>query len=149
MITESTPYLYILMRSDLDSLNPGKAVAQGAHAANQFTYEMTSFINDAQHVSKDHYLPNTKMINLYNQWVTSTKQGFGVTITLDIGNDVTLHQVVAAAKSMGLAAGVTHDPSYPVADGQVTHLVPLDTCGYVFGDKDKLSILLGQFILLA
>lgn len=123
-----TPYLYILMRSDLDSLNPGKMVAQGAHAANQFVFEMDSSA-------------------LFEQWQTSTPQGFGVTITLDVSGEQ-LPLVVDAAKRMNLTAGVTHDPSYPLQDGAVTHLLPLDTCGYVFGDKDDLHILLNQFDLL-
>ena len=36
-IKETEPVLYILMRSDMVSLNPGKAMAQAAHAANCFT----------------------------------------------------------------------------------------------------------------
>ena len=31
-----TPLLYILMRNDMDSMNPGKAMAQASHASNQF-----------------------------------------------------------------------------------------------------------------
>lgn len=124
------PYLYILMRSDLDSLNPGKMVAQGAHAANQFVHEVDT-LNDP----------------LFQQWETSTPDGFGVTICLDVtGRE--LPTVVEFAKKAGFTAGVTHDPSYPLRDGDVTHLLPLDTCGYVFGDKDELRALLGQFGLL-
>jgi len=139
LMKEPNPYLYILMRSDLDSMNPGKKVAQGAHAANQFVFE---FMRDTE---KPNY-PN-RMIMMFEQWQTSTPQGFGVTITLDIdGNKLPL--VYKAAKKMGFPAGVTHDPSYPITDGLVTHLIPLDTCGYVFGDKDDLKILLGQLNLL-
>ena len=126
---EKQPYLYILMRSDLDSLNPGKMVAQGAHAANQFVHDING--EGA----------------LYDQWSTSTPDGFGVTICLDI-TGYQLRPVVEFAKNAGFAAGVTHDPSYPLSDGQVTHLLPLDTCGYIFGDKDELRPLLGQFGLL-
>ena len=31
-----TPVLYILMRTDMDSMNPGKAMAQASHASNAF-----------------------------------------------------------------------------------------------------------------
>jgi hypothetical protein len=130
------PYLYILMRSDLDSLNPGKMVAQGAHAANQFTHEMDNLVAMS---GKDNHL--------YNQWKTSTPDGFGVTICLDV-TGYQLPLVVNLAKQAGIAAGVTHDPSYPLLDGKVLHSLPLDTCGYVFGDKSDLRILLGQFDLL-
>ena len=37
-VTDNKPYLYILMRTDLPSLNPGKAMAQAAHAANKMTF---------------------------------------------------------------------------------------------------------------
>jgi len=149
---EQEPALYILMRSDLDSLNPGKMVAQGAHAANQFGYDMDGL--EAQHlVDKDN--PDTAseltpvqrdLVRMFGQWQTSTPQGFGVTLCLDVtGEELPL--VVEAAKRAGFAAGVTHDPSYPLRDGGVTHSLPLDTCGYVFGNKPDLGILLGQFDL--
>jgi len=32
--------LYILLRNDMASMNPGKAAAQACHAANMFTWEM-------------------------------------------------------------------------------------------------------------
>ena len=130
---EKEPALYILMRSDLDSLNPGKMVAQGAHAANQFVFEM------GRSEKRD-------LVRMLDQWQTSTPQGFGVTLCLDVtGEELPL--VVEAAKRAGFAAGVTHDPSYPLRDGGVTHSLPLDTCGYVFGNKPDLGILLGQFDL--
>jgi len=129
---EKEPALYILMRSDLESLNPGKMVAQGAHAANQ----------SVAMLSKDH-----SIYPLYEQWRSSTPCGFGVTLCLDVTGDQ-LPPVVEAAYRAGFAAGVTHDPSYPLQDGQVLHTLPLDTCGYVFGHKPDLYILLGQFDLL-
>lgn len=138
---EKVPYLYILMRSDLDSLNPGKMVAQGAHAANQFTHQMDAIIKDM-----DNDNPVSSFF-LYQAWKTSTPHGFGVTICLDVSGEQ-LPLVVRAAKRARFVAGVTHDPSYPLLDGRVLHSIPLDTCGYVFGDKSDLRILLGQFDLL-
>ena len=145
------PYLYILMRSDLDSLNPGKKVAQGAHAANQFVFDMRKLqrtvadLEEAGNTVK----PDAKVyLRLWEQWESSTPQGFGVTICLDV-NGNNLPDIVQAAQTMGVPAGVTHDPSYPIADGRVIHTLPLDTCGYIFGEKPKLRILLGQFDLLA
>lgn len=128
-VSAKEPVLYILMRSDLESLNPGKAVAQGAHAANQFV----------------HYVDVSDP--LYGQWANSTPDGFGTTITLDVTGDI-LPMVVEFAKQAGFYAGVTHDPSYPLRDGAVLHLLPLDTCGYIFGDKENLKPLLMQFELL-
>lgn len=123
------PYLYILMRSDLDSLNLGKACAQAAHAANQF-------------VRRVH-----QNYPLFNRWQESTPDGFGTTIVLDV-DGATLGKIVDFANLAGFPSGVVHDPSYPIRDGQVTHLIPLNTCGYIFGDKLTLAPLLRQFNLL-
>ena len=152
-LPQPDPYLYILMRSDLESLNPGKMVAQGAHAANQFAYAMGKVRANVARMAdqdSDYRAPRhtIELMAMFNQWETSTPQGFGVTITLDVTGPI-LPLVVEAAERMKLPAGVTHDPSYPIRDGSVTHLIPLDTCGYVFGDKPDLRILLSQFELLA
>ncbi len=164
-VREPEPYLYVLMRSDMDSLNTGKAVAQGAHAANYFawtmnkkkadfcdstggfhTFELMEQAKMAQ--SLDYYKRWVHHIRLFNQWETSTPQGFGVTICLDV-DERSLPLVVNAAFAMGMPAGVVHDPSYPLIDGKVLHLLPLDTCGFVFGEKPNLEALLGQFNLFA
>ena len=149
-LPQKDPYLYILMRSDLDSLNPGKMVAQGAHAANQFTHKVEAFQEAVKSDEDASHPTNAKqqyVVNLFSQWKTSTPDGFGVTICLDILGDQ-LPLVVDAANNFRCIAGVTRDPSYPILDGKVIHSLPLDTCGYVFGDKSDLRILLGQFDLL-
>jgi hypothetical protein len=147
-----TPYLYILMRNDLDSLNPGKMVAQGAHAANQFTYEMKPLEaciarreRNRESVSSSDF----KLWRLYDKWIMSTSSGFGVTISLGV-NGTLLHTIVNMVNGadLSMCGGVTHDPSYPLMDGKTLHLLPLDTCAYIFGDKDELQVLLGQFDLL-
>jgi len=145
------PFLYILMRTDLESMNPGKAVAQGAHAANQFTHEA-----DALKHSEDIYIPVLfdqrgsnveRQIGMYEYWKTRTGDGFGTTICLGVNEDQ-LKRVVDAGRAAGMLANITHDPTYPLRDGDVTHFLPLDTCGYIFGDKGELQILLGQFNLM-
>ncbi len=131
------PFLYILMRTDLESMNPGKAVAQGAHAANQFTHE-ADMLNT---------FDDKRQIGMYDYWKTRTGDGFGTTICLGVNEDQ-LKRVVDAGRTAGMLASITHDPTYPLRDGDVTHFLPLDTCGYIFGDKDELQILLGQFNLM-
>lgn len=138
---ESYPILYILMRSDMDSLNPGKACAQAAHAANQFVFNLTErpgINTPADQVIK---------LDLLERWREATGQGFGTTITLDVTGEI-LPKVVLFARTAGFEAAVTHDPSYPLLDGETLHLLPLDTCGYIFGDKVALEPLLRQFNLL-
>ena len=86
-----THRLYILMRNDLPSLNPGKGMAHAAHAANQFTFE---------------HGKNTDVKNWQHD-----ANGFGTTICLS-ANREQLETVVKAAKKKGLPAGLTYDPEY-------------------------------------
>lgn len=138
------PFLYILMRTDMASMNPGKAVAQGAHAANQFVHEIQQTTTDTgtgQPDSLSNYM-------LYNQWRSECEgHGFGTTITLGV-NEREMRQAVDFAKRLGFAAGVVNDPTYPLRDGEVTHLISVDTCGYIFGDKNELQYLLARFSLM-
>ena len=113
------PILYILMRNDLASMNPGKACAQASHAANAFALAMTS---DPK---------NT----LYQNWACSTIQGFGTVIVLAV-NEAQMREVDKAAKKFGYMADIIHDPTYPLVDGDVVHYLAIDTCGYVFVDKN-------------
>lgn len=117
------PYLYILMRNDMISLNPGKAMAQAAHASNQFVYENSEWLLD-----------NTA----FEEW-SSQANGFGNTIVLGatekqiydvLSNFDRLYETTTA-----IAAAVL-DPSYPISDGQVCHTLPVVTCAYVFLDKN-------------
>jgi hypothetical protein len=106
---EAEPYyLYILMRNDLESMNPGKACAQSGETVFEGLID----------------------------WQNDTGKGFGTTITLEMDirsvNDVVRRMSFVE----GVLSGVVHDPTYPIRDGSVTHLIPLDTCGYVFGRRN-------------
>lgn len=120
------PVLYILMRTDLESMNPGKAVAQGVHAGNMFTHKIKPELGIA----------NAEILRLYNNWSNMTDQGFGTTITLSVDGDL-LFKVVIAAENMDAFSGIAHDPNYPLQDGDFTHLIPLDTCGQPISKKMK------------
>lgn len=113
------PILYILMRTDLDSLNPGKAMAQACHAANCAVSHASGHI--------------------LSEWQDQTPQDFGTTIVLDGGTIENIRALIDEIDAKGSLdvstqtyTGVIHDPTYPIRDGAVTHLIPLDTCGYVF-----------------
>ncbi len=129
--------LFILMRKDMDSLNhAGKMVAQGAHAAN----------HAASEIGKGAF-GTTAMMN-FSLWEKSTPQGFGTTLVFSgiVDNrkglrglsiyDIT--HIVDSARAFGIAAGLTHDPSYPLHDGGTVHGFPCDTCGWMFGSRDRL-----------
>ena len=135
---ESFPVLYILMRTDLDSMNSGKGMAQASHASNAFVKAMQPDMTKAV-IKVDH---------LFNKWEDETSQGFGTVLVLGV-NELEMRTAVTMTSRLGFAADVIHDPTYPVRDGEICHTLPLDTCAYVFGDKNDpvLSALLGNFNL--
>jgi hypothetical protein len=139
----SEPVLYILMRTDLPSMNPGKAIAQGGHAVSHFMESMR------QLGATDNVYQAAVVGNLLKEWMGD--RGFGTKITLG----VTLRQL---RFRMDLAAklpfeicigGEIVDPTYPLRDGDVIHLFPLLTCAYVFGRKAYLAPLLDGLSLHA
>lgn len=158
VIKAEEPYLYILMRTDLPSMGLGKSVAQGAHAANQFTEE---------HVIQP-LMKGKTVDEMVTSWRTATPDGFGTTISLGVTGEQ-MNSVVIAAEKLGFKAGVVTDPSFPyLVDKEIfplidkaLHAIPPvflkdsvvcfrveESCAYVFGQKTELKILLGQFGLL-
>lgn len=132
-----TPVLYILMRTDMESMNPGKAMAQASHASNAFV----------QSAEPGYNIDET----LFNTWKESTPQGFGTVLVLGV-TEVQMRTAVEIAESFGVdkfPCDIIHDPTYPLQDGDTTHFIPVDTCGYIFGDKDDpmLQSIIGNFEL--
>lgn len=132
------PYrLYILMRNDLPSMNPGRGMAQAAHASNQFIFEH----------GKDRRV---------NQW--QADRGFGTTITL-AAHQLQIENIIDLAIRKKHKAGLVYDPTYsyvlhmelaecidrktftavPVfkENGQVVLFRKELTCGYVFLHEDS------------
>lgn len=143
------PILYILMRNDLTSMNPGKAIAQGSHASNAFVKHIehhTQNLNSQSNVS----VQDQQIIKSFREWEYSTTQGFGTVIVLESSYKDILPRV-EMFKNLGYITGIVHDPTYPILDGSVVHHIPLDTCGYVFvPDKEtdiSAKILLCSFSL--
>lgn len=138
------PYLYILVRNDLASLNAGKAVAQGSHGA-------THFMATASVVRTNN--PDSHLAQLFQTWLGFGTEdgfrGFGTKIALS-ANAREIQGVVDIASQIPdrfLAATIV-DPTYPLRDGDTTHFLPLMTCGYVFGHKPYLVPLVGRFPLM-
>jgi peptidyl-tRNA hydrolase len=124
--------LYILCRTDMESLrNPGLLAAQACHAANAAVHECATHEHRAA----------------MSFWQLETSQGFGTTITLDVDYQ-TMKDVVAIAKKNESHAGIILDPTYPLRDGAYTHLIPVETCGYVFGSKNELEWILKDLSLV-
>jgi len=137
-MVEANPTLYILMRTDMASMNAGKAMAQASHASN-------AFVNDAQTEGRDETIGHGA---LFEEWKSMTPQGFGTVIVLAV-NEAEMRETVDIARKTGLIAEVVHDPTYPLVDGKTVHLIPVDTCAYVFGDRnnDTLRSILADFKL--
>jgi peptidyl-tRNA hydrolase len=128
--------LYILVRNDLPSMNPGRAMAQAAHAANQLVFEH----------GKDRRIVD---------W--QEDRGFGTTICLSADKQ-TIYSIIKRAQKRKHLVGLVYDPTYKYAvDKEVadsinpstfsaepiakdTGLVVLFrnelTCGYVFLHED-------------
>lgn len=143
------PVLYIIMRSDMSSMNPGKAMAQASHAANAFVHETKQKLDGAN-------LPEDASC-LFNNWVNSTTQGFGTVLVLSAERfdsekydtqtdffydmvqdlDCTHCEDDYSNSTSFIAANIIIDPTYPIRDGSTTHYLEVDTCAYVFVDQDN------------
>lgn len=141
------PVLYILMRTDLQSMNPGKAMAQASHASNAFM--RTIKLKKAQFVTGNGSEEDRKKISLADLWEGETPQGFGTVIVLGV-NEKDLRDTITMSHLVDDVVGdIIHDPTYPLVDGDIVHYLPLDTCGYVFLDKNNpiTDFLVGRFPL--
>lgn len=123
------PVLYILMRSDMDSLNPGKAMAQSAHAASMFHNDMMKY-------------PERQYMSIYQTWLKQTPYGFGTKIVLDAFSEDGINKAIEELKkeTFECVCGVVMDPTYPIKDGCMTHYVSIVTCGYIFVDSEKYTV---------
>lgn len=133
--------LYILMRTDLPSMNAGKAMAQASHASNAF---INNYVNEVS----SHSGPDIA------DWQKETAQGFGTVLVLGVTGPE-LRAAIKKANDLGVPADIIIDPSYPYrVNGEVATLIDTEsatiyegnkeytlyrsefTCGYVFGPKD-------------
>jgi peptidyl-tRNA hydrolase len=115
------PVLFILMRTDLASMNPGKAIIQASHAANKAVWL-------------------AKGSSFLKEWEDQTGDGFGTGISLDGGSADNITGILDQIETARFLDdckddafyGWLNDPTYPLRDGDFTHFIPLDTCAYVF-----------------
>lgn len=115
------PTLYIIMRSDIPDLTPGKGMAQAAHAQADFDKEMQLIKeNPASEASR-------KGITIdHVSW--TQERTFGRTIVLSA-----TEERIRDIATNGVVAGVTVDPTYPWRNyyGE-TFLTKEVTCGWLF-----------------
>ncbi len=153
--TENT-VLYVLMRGDLPSMNGGKAIAHGAHAGGMATK-----------IAQD---PKSSLAAIIREQFSAWEgdRGFGVTLAIEVPSLDMLRGVVETASRAGYFADLVVDDTYPyrvpseliaLIDPSYHTLDPIPgeplgtcfrvetTCGFVFGNKDRLVPLLSQFNL--
>lgn len=155
-INEDPLILYVFVRTDLPSMNPGKAMAHSSHAANAFTF--CHWIN----------APSSQKNPLVFKWMEQTVQGFGTQINLKAPwNEVTT--LIQDLSKQGFIADVIQDPTYPyIVDSEVVRLIDPTlhteppkqmadgrficfrlegTAAYVFGRKSQLEPYIGRYPL--
>lgn len=117
--SESEIRLYIVVRTDLASMNPGRVAAQVSHAASQAA--AVGFSSDKDTYSWD----------FYREW-SNQANGFGTAIVLAIPPDRSLDQEyskILSQLAMNAPSGLVIDPEYAVRDGDFVHLIPeIATC---------------------
>lgn len=135
--------LYVMLRSDLESMTPGKAAAQVAHAASQCAERCSAL------ASYREWLQGPERKDLPREFIN-----FGTTIVLDGGSfkDDGTDRVPDDVWNIAPQSfcGAVSDPSYPILDGKKTHHLPLRTCYWFFVDPDsdlRIRAYLDQFKL--
>lgn len=161
IMDENDYCLYVIVRTNLESMNPGKAQAHSGHAANAFIFKY--FIDNPTDSDRDH---DTR--EAVRQWMQQTDQGFGTQFNLKAANWVAdIHMLDTWAWDNGYAHGMVTDPTYPFeVNEEVFHLLdhskvevhsqrngkyicyrPENTAFYIFGQRSdrKLSDALRTF----
>ncbi len=161
-MTDTFPVLYVIVRNDLQTMNPGKAEAHSGHASNAFVEKVLvgPLLAGAD---------TSKIDPLVMKWRGATSQGFGTQINLD-ANFKRMVTVVDVAELLGFVADLVTDTSYPYElPTEAANLIPesIDTlpriykgattvlfrkeitAAYVFGDKNDLMLeaVVGRFSL--
>lgn len=144
-MTEQLPCLYVFVNTDMQSMNPGKAMAHSGHASNAFV---------EKHVVGP-LLLGKAVDDLVNSWREATTQGFGTQINLKAPTR-DFQRIVDVASKLGFHADLVYDPTYPyMVSQEIFSLLPEAihtappvfkgdtvvcfrremTAAYVFGDK--------------
>lgn len=129
--------LYILVRTDMDSMRncPGKGMAQASHATSKFhnAMEAASAYGDT--------VVNAKWLTAFYEWKEQAS-GFGTVLTLSC-TEAQMFQAINNAQRVGVPCGIVNDPTYPLRDGATTHFFPVNTCAWVFAEKEIAQDALG------
>lgn len=130
--------LYLIVRTDMDSMTPGRVAAQTAHGHGA----MEEMINDAEY--------DDLLLTTWLNW--KSYRGFGTTIVLrdtDIDSnkfsleEINLEIINDEEYLKPIISTYVVDETYPVQDGSVVHLISVKTVLAVFvvDKNDKPDIL--------
>lgn len=114
--------LYFLVRTDMDSMTPGRVAAQVSHATSHAKQTIESL--SAHHPARE----------MLKKWEAETNQAFGTAIVLDANRIENIKDSVEALQDLGIAASIILDPTYAIADGDVVHYLPIETVGWALVD---------------
>lgn len=122
--------LIIIMRDDMDSMNPGKAMAQTSHATNDFMAHI------ARLDDQDPY--DAAIGQAYQEW-RDQAGNFGTCLVFAASIVHIKHIDRDMSVDPTVICGVTRDPTYPFKDGEtVTHLIDIPTCSWIFGNRQTI-----------
>lgn len=132
--------LYIVMRKDLYDNNPGKMMAQAAHAGTKFVFDMKEDGTKEQLVQLE-------------EWAGG--YGFGTKVVLEATQEEIINAIDSLGSNMGsdgdtpIFCGAVYDPTYPYSNYYGKRFTAYElTCMYAFVPEDRLSEnLLGDFPL--
>jgi len=115
------PTLYIIMRSDIADMNPGKGMAQAAHAQADFDSKMQKIANRFDEMEN-----RESLLGDYSVWTEN--RNFGRTIVLSATKED-----IECIAAHGKLSDFTKDPDYPWRNyyGE-TFLREEITCGWIF-----------------
>jgi len=115
------PTLYIIMRSDIPDMNPGKAMAQAAHAQSDFDAKMLEVAKNPEVEAS-----RKELLLDYAEWTED--RNFGRTIVVSATEDE-----IDRISYAGKVAGFTVDPTYPWRNYWKEVFVTDEvTCGWIF-----------------
>ena len=133
--------LYVIVRTELGSMTPGRIAAQVNHAGTQAVHHIQTSKSNANHLD-----------NL-NAWL-SQANGFGTVIVLQPDSKIDQesefeHILAKAGRDKNLVIGKVVDPDYFLVDGSFTHrLVNIQTCIWLFGPAQNIKAVVGSLALL-
>ena len=80
--------LYILVRTDMDSMTVGRIAAQASHASNQFVGEIHAEIESKKLTASvaNTFDDGKQLVRYFKKWVSQTDSFFGTVIVLYAGS---------------------------------------------------------------